>query len=664
MTVQELTEQFAERLRRADNQSAVNGPHSGPCYPMMVLTLGGGARRLNDTLQYGLRQLWPPYCDDIAFVTAARTPEGVTFSDPGRYRDEAPPSGVDTGKSRRLTASDLGGLTADLFRVGTRFERANRILLYAALDTAGFRTPEELTFWLDALDSFKRSIDNVTPVLTMLAILFHETGKSERELAEAVRIRLAECLDTRPDMPSLLLISDRRSDSLLDRDGNLCRRLLTAAFAVSNNQDAQVVQEMFRPGAALTASYARAEKPIEDISRICADNLLDELNAFAPSGAGDLFGRDADRTRERLGISPEGTFRVLDEEIERHLSRYVPEGEELRELLRAFPLPSPDIAESEALCAETSSARIDALTFGAWNCYLESTLDLAREGLRDRLTDIKRWRREYAEELRRNFHALELAELAERLDRVRDLAEPTLHLSAETSVRETAGQRLKYVLSSDAEIREALFDEIGAAGERAGEFLRAWGELMRTRSRIPEASGDDESFIHYYTQNLRAFFDSRQRELREKFQTIPDVDGLTDFFRETLDSIFSNRTLRNVFAATFEDVGALQIERTRATLTGAEAPVYFSTGFSLDTPFLSFILLNMDERRPDTLYCTLKESIPDPDKTRFYDTGRGSAAESLNIFRLERFHLWSGETDATESGGNVGNVSGAGKERL
>ena len=650
MTVQELTKQFTDRLRRADNQSAVNGPHSGPCYPMTVLTLGGGARALNFTLQYGLRQLWPPYCDDIAFVTAARTPEGVTFSDPGHYREDLPPSGVaESGKSRRLTAADLGSLTADLFRVGTHFERANRILLYVALDTAGFRSPEELGFWLDALDNFKRAIDNVTPVLTMLAILFHETSKSERELSEAIRIRLAESLDTRTDTPSLLLISDRRSDSLLDRDGALCRRLLTAAFAVSNNQDAQVVQEMFRPGAVMTASYSRAEKPVEDISRICVDNLLDELNAFAPSGAGNLFGQEADRTRERLGISPEGTFRILDAEIERHLSRYVPEGEELRELLRAFPLSSPDAAESEALCAETSSARIDALTFGAWNCYLESTLDLAREGLRDRLTDIKRWRKDYAEELRRNFHALELAELAESLERVRDLAEPTLHLSTETSVRETAGQRLKYVLSSDPEIREALFEEIGEAGKRAVEFLRAWGELMRTRSQMPEASGDDETFIHYYTQHLRAFFDSRERELREKFQTIPDVEGMTDFFREVLDRIFENRTLRNVFAATFEDVGALQIERTRATLTGAEAPVYFSTGFSLETPFLSFILLNMDERRPDTLYRTLKERLPDADKTRFYDTGRGSAAESLNIFRLERFHLWSGEdADATE----------------
>ncbi len=51
----------------------------------------------------------------------------------------------------------------------------------------------------------------------------------------------------------------------------------------------------------------------------------------------------------------------------------------------------------------------------------------------------------------------------------------------------------------------------------------------------------------------------------------------------------------------------------------------------------------MDERSPDTLYRTLKASLPDPEKTRFYDTGRGSAAESLNIFHLQRFHLWSGE---------------------
>lgn len=649
MTVEELTRQFAERLRRADNQSAAKGPHAGPCYPMMVLTLGGRTLRLNHILQYGLRQLWPPYRDDIAFADAVRTPDGASFANPGRYDDEFPPSGAEIEKETPLSAAELGEMTADLFRVGTHFQRVNRILLYAVLDTADFANPDELSFWLDALDGFRRAIDNVTPVLTMLCVLFHEGSRSAREQAEQIRVRLGESLDTRPDMPSVMLVSDRRSDSLIDRDGSLCRRLVTAVTAVSNNQDAQVVQEFFKPGAVMTAGYARAEKPVEEISRICVDNLLDELDAFAPSDAGDLFGRDAERTRERLGISPDGTFRVLDEDIERNLPRYVPDGEELRELLRCFPLSAPDAAESEALCAETSSARIDALTFGAWNCYLESAISRARDGLRDRVTDIKNWRREYADFLRREFHARELVELSERLDRVRELSEPVNRPSADTSVRETAGQRLKFLLSSDEEIREALFMEVREAGRRAVEFLRAWGELMRTRSQLPEIRGDNETFIHYYTQNLRAFFDSRQVELRDKFRTIPDVEGMTDFFREVLDNIFENRTLRNVFAATFEDVGAMQIERTRATLTGADTPVYFSTGFSLETPSLSFVLLNMDDSGPDTLYRTLKSSLTDPEKTRFYDTGRGSAAESLNIFHLQRFHLWSGEDSGEEA---------------
>ena len=641
MTVQELTRQFSERLRRADSQSAVNGPHTGPCYPMMVLTLGGGTRRLNHVIQYGLRQLWPPYCDDIAFVDTERAPDGPVFTNPGRHTGELPPAGPDTGKSVPLTAAELGGMTAELFRVGTHFSRANRILLYALLDTAEFQSADELGFWLDALDTFRRSIDNVTPVLTMLSVLFREDSRTAREQAEQIRARLGECLDTRAEMPSLMLVSNRRSDSLIDRDGALCRRLVTALIAVSNNQDAQVVQELFRPGAVMTAGYARAEKPVDDISRICVDHLLDELNGFAPSGVGDLFGHDRERTRERLGLSEDGTFLVLDDEIERNLPRFVPGGDELRELLRAFPLGAPDVAESDALCTETSSARIDALTFGAWNCYLERAVDDARDGMRDRVSDIRNWRRSYADFLRRSFHAKELVELSEHPERVRELAEPVNHLSADTSIRETAAQRLKYLLSSDADIREGLFAEVGDAGARAVEFLRAWDELMRTRSQIPEAHGDDEAFIHYYARNLRAFFDSRQAELREKFQTIPDVEGMTDFFREVMDSIFENRTLRGVFAATFEDVGAIQIEQTRATLTGA--PVYFCTGFSLDTPFLSFVLLNIDERAPDTLYRTLRDSLPDPEKTRFYQTGRGSAAESLNIFRLERFHLWSGE---------------------
>ena len=649
MTVEELTRQFTERLRRADDESAVNGSHAGPCYPMMVLTLGGRTLRLNHTLQYGLRQLWPPYRDDIAFADAVRTPDGAAFANPGRYADELPPSGAELGKEEPLSAAELGEITVDLFRVGTHFRRVNRILLYAVLDTADFQSPDELSFWLDALDDFRRSIDNVTPVLTMLCVLFHEGSRSARERAEQIRVRLGECLDTRPNMPSLMLVSDRRSDSLIDRDGNLCRRLVTAVMAVSNNQDAQVVQEFFKPGAVMTAGYARAEKPVEEIGRVCVDNLLDELDAFAPSDAGELFGRDAERTRERLGISPDGTFRVLDEDVERNLPRYVPDGEELRELLRAFPLSVPDVAESEALCAETSSSRINEMTFGAWNCYLESAISRARDGLRDRVTDIKNWRREYADFLRREFHARELVELSERLDRVRALAEPVNRPPADTSVRETAGQRLKFLLSSDEEIREALFEEVREAGRRAVEFLRAWGELMRTRSQLPEIRSDNETFIRYYTQNLRAFFDSRQAELREKFRTIPDVEGMADFFRETLDNIFENRTLRNVFAATFEDVGAMQIESARDALIGAEIPVYFSTGFSMETPFLSFVLLNMDERAPDTLYRTLRDNLQEPEKTRFYDTGRGSAAESLNIFRLRRFHLWSGEDNGEEA---------------
>ena len=84
MTVQELTTQFSDRLRRADSQSAVNGTHTAPCYPMMVLTLGGRTRRLTATVaavlrryrlyRHGTRPAWPR-------VHEPRTPYGRTAPD-------------------------------------------------------------------------------------------------------------------------------------------------------------------------------------------------------------------------------------------------------------------------------------------------------------------------------------------------------------------------------------------------------------------------------------------------------------------------------------------------------------------------------------------------------------------------------------------------------
>lgn len=642
MTAQDLARQFAERLRKADNELMSNALRTGPCYPMIVLTLGGATNPLNCAVQFGLRQLWPPYWREIAFLDALRTESGATFARSGVYEGDAPPAEADLPDPVPLSETELKAVVSRLFRSGGAFSRATHILLYALLDAGNVRSPDELSFWLGALDQFREILGDGVTVLPMLTVLINEDF-NHGGLGDASFEALGGYLNKQERPPSVLLVSNRKNDLFLDMDGS-CRRLATAVIAVSNSHDPQVVREMFASGLVMAAGYARAEKPVDDISRICIENLLEELNKFAPSNEGDLFGRDAERTRERLGISPEGTFRLLDEYVGRNLSRYVPDGEELRELLRGFPIFAPDTDLNDELCAETSSARINELTFGAWNCYLENAVRRAREGLQGNETDLQNWREHYAASLRERFHAKELAELSRHLDRIRDFARPANRASADTSIHETAGRRLKYLLSADPEIREALLDEIRKAGERASEFLGAWETLMRSLAQMPgpsEDNADNEEFIHYYRHNLRTFFDNHEAELRQRFQNIPDVRAFEEFFRDVMDRLFDNPNLRKIFAATFEDVGAMQVERTRSTLTGPHVPIYFSyAGSALEAPFLSFVLLNADDR-PGALFRVLKDSLPDPESVRFYNTGRRSAAESLNIYRLDRRQLWS-----------------------
>lgn len=637
LTAQKLVRQFEERLHEVENHLMTATPRMGPCYPMMVLSMGAGAVDLSDSVQISLKRLWPSFSDDIIFVKAERKENRLVFTR--------------AGEDTELSDGDFGMLTARLFSVSTRFPRTNRLLLYAALDTSGFASADELSYWLDALDTFRRSIRATVPTMTMLSVLLNE-DPNHSAIGRKVRGLLGAALSERENMPALMLVSNLRNDNRIDFNWTLCRRLVSAVVTVSNNEDRDVIAELFRAGNVMTASYALAEKPVVEISQICVEKLLGELKAFTPTEAGDLFGEDAAQTRERLGIGADGCFRVLDEYVKRHLPSYVPSGRDLKGLLRALPIQMPSVAYSDQLCEQTSSEVINDRTFGAWNCYLENVVRRARESLQSQAADIQDWEQAYYDDLRRNFHARELIELSKDLSkdlsRIRDFAKPTDHSSTEMSIQKTAEQRLKYLLSADADIRERLISQINQAGRQAAAFLDAWSELLSSAERLPKivSVAENEEFIRYYQNQLDAFFNFNKTEIQKEFQNVSDLKALEAFFDKVMERIFGDKRLQEMFSGSFEDVGLMQIERTRTTLTNA--PIYLNVDFSMESPSLSFLMLNVDERA-NSLYRNLKDSIgfsSFSEQTRFYHTGRASSAESLQIYRLNLYNMGSEEAEA------------------
>lgn len=77
----------------------------------------------------------------------------------------------------------------------------------------------------------------------------------------------------------------------------------------------------------LTASYAREEKPISQIGQVVVGNLLLSLAENTPHTDPKLM--DDPKLAEKLGLTKNGTFTILDQYAQANLYALLPSDEQL-----------------------------------------------------------------------------------------------------------------------------------------------------------------------------------------------------------------------------------------------------------------------------------------------------------------------------------------------
>lgn len=616
--VKELINEFENRLRKIEESVLVNVGRDKPYFPMLIVSLGTPAEEPCLFLQKKLERMWPQFRNELECLGMRQEPNNFSFV---RLCPNKQPETVET--------SEISRTVSNLFDANGHFSTFDKLLIYYVLDTSDFQSDEDLKCWIDATKQFRDATHvNEQEIMELLILLLNEDNEHQ-EIGGQIRAFLVSAdLET---LPKILLISNRRSDNALDN--KFVREAAGAVVAISNQSNFNLVDDFFGPGL-LTLSYSRAVKPLSAISQQCVNLVLNYLDDLMPKVIHENLMKD-EQIAERLGLSPEGTFHFLDDYIDDSLYDLIPNERRFDELRGLFPLAEPSISEYNLLCEETSARNINRMTFGAWDCYLENVVAKARVGVASSISGgIQNWRKAYREYLRKEFSLSELEYLSANIEQVSALMKPIRNPHEDISLQEDARNRLRFLLSGDHEIVNSLCDELQQLGNQVQSFRKAWKMLLNSRERLHLIEQEDQNFISYYGKHLRSYFYEDSAWIQENFQKVLSMNELRRVFLQILDRVFMPQNLGKIFADSFEDVGAIQIDQTRQKLFGADVHVYLRTGFALGAPIYSFILLKVDDSRQDTLYKNLKSNLPE--YIQYYNTGSGRSAEALNIYRIRQ----------------------------
>lgn len=623
LTIQGLIRHFQDRLRQT-GQRGYTGGGSEPQFPQLVVYLGADAARVHPALSGGLLRLWPQYRAELKFLLARPEGEGLAFSQlPCGEEGEQP-----------LTGEEVQELASSLFGPRMHFRDRSRLLVYYILDTSGFPGGEELTAWLARIRAVRALLcADSTDLMDILFLLLREDLPRQRTAA-----RLRGVLsgfyggnEVRQAVGGVLLLSNRRDDNAILEDWDTCCQIATASIALSNNPDPRVVSTFF-DRRIMTASYAREEKPISQIGQVVVRALLDELANSLPQGGGKLP-EDA-RLPERLGLSREGTFTLLDTYAQSHLFPLLPDEEQL-ELF-----PRRDTAFRGKLCS-LSARDFNEYTMGAWQAYLRGIVDRAREELAADGQGRAAWLEEFRTQLRGEFSREELADLTGRLPQVEALLSPGRHSDGDAPVLAAARQELKAMLSGSPQASELFLTALREQGWAARDFADTWDGLLRSRQQVHTVR--DNNISAFYERRVRNFFDRHGAQVSREFAGLHHVSELEPFLTGCLERIADSD---GIFSCAFEEELESRLNEEplpadanryiRQKLTGEGVFTYLQTNFALGEPLLSAILL----KAGTALHQSLRANLPPA--TYYYDTGSSTTAEALVFYQVSAENLVSG----------------------
>lgn len=627
LTIQSLIEHFENQLYRIDRQNLGDIAGREPQFPQLVIYLGGNARNAHQAVSASLLQTWPQYQAELKFLWVQANGEKLSFS-------QLP---CDGDQPIAVSEEEVREIASALFGTRMHFSDRSKLLIYYVLDTTSFAGAEEFTAWLPRIRRVKDMLcTSSTDMLDVLYLLLNE-NLNRQKTASAIRNHLSgfyQNNDARQAVDNILLLSNRRSDNAILEDWDICYKILSATIVLSNNADTEIATDFFC-GAVMTASYAREEKPLPQIGQVVVTGLIEELSRAAPQGEARPL--EDPHLPDRLGLTNQGTFSMLDQYAESTLYSMLPTEAQL-ELF-----PRRDDAAQTAMCALPARA-FNGYTMGAWGQYLSGVARGIREKISMDSPARTAWQERYKALLVANFSREEIIHLAGRLQDVAQIMSRPKAPSQEAPVLTAARDQLKYMLSSDQELVQIFLSALREQGRISQDFSDMWSSLIKSMRKIHAVR--DSNIATFYDRKVRDFYDRHGSELYSGFVGMHDTDELAAFLTNTLDHIIDSN---EIFSSAFEDElesrlseEALPVDAKqyiRKKLTGNDVYVYLQTNFALGDPLISAILLKVGT----PLYNNLSNNLPPT--TYYYNTGSSNTAESLVIYQVSAENLVSGEEE-------------------
>lgn len=607
MTSAELIRFFEGRITEREQRGFAAGTGNRPYAPLLVAYLGEASRR-HAALKQAVSRLWPQYCDEICFLALG-----------GVENKYSRPAEGDEG-SVELAANQVSGAITALFGAETHFENPGCLNVCFVMQTDEFSHVADYERWVDRIRQFRRKLWDIEARAVLVVLLNEDFVGRHRSVAQEIRKRLGAYSSgdsALPPVNSVYLLSNRRSDNAILGSWDDCSHIIASILATSNSRDIRVGQDEDRR--VYTVGYAREEKPLHSIAQVVVHRVIDALT--------DAMGGDEPRMDSgvfnRLGITEQGTLRLLDDEADRL---------DLPELER---FPRRDKIERDVYALSADS--FDELTMGSWRAYLEALLENALKRAR-RDADSGALRRRFEAALAGAFGVGELLSLYRREASIREILRPRKPSQGENALS-YARAYLRYRFSSDEALVAAFWQAIRRLGGEAEQAAAFWNELVESKRN--DFADADDSVVGFYSHVCRSYFDRHGDSLRKRAREAHSSAGQRKLVRDVLCGVIEGD---GIFRAGFEEelktrmafVGRELDVRSyiQSRLTGESVRIYLRPASALDAPRHSILLLNTDSALKRELERTLAD-----EKYEYYNTGSGATAEALNIYALSTAHL-------------------------
>ena len=619
ITIAGLISRFEERMRQSERHHMGETTGKEPKFPMIVMFLGNEAIKGAESVASRLTGMWPQYSGEMFFLGVDENSSDLEFTNlklfDGKFESEV------------LSSAQLGDKITSLFGLNSHFVDKSRLLIYYVLDTTGLQDVSDYQHWTKIMKEVKSSyVDRTIRTMEMQIVLLNEGFGDKRRVSAGVRNCIAQ--DKANIDYSILLLSNRRSDYTILENWDMCYRIIARAIAITNNDETQITTTLFSKNV-FTVAFAGEDKPTSEIAQTIIKGLMEPLSRINFEEAGPLL-EDA-QIASKLGLSDEGTLKLLDEYAEENLIPMLPTEKQLSLFPRWENVIYPDLPSFTA-------KEFNDFTMNGWNAYLEQIMNNVQEKVtRDK--DLRsEWSSKYRRQLADIFTINELIWLRDNIEDVKKFLSNVQVPSEGSSVLTAAKSRIKYLLCTNRELMSVFEKTIVDLGNDAEEFSEHWSSLQRSGLNVHAVR--NENITQFYNRRIRSFFDSNEYEISQEFIKITSMEELDVFFDEIIGKIIDSDP---VFSMNFEDelearlheeaalINARQYIRER--LTGENVPVYYQAVYALDAPVASTVLINTKTK----LYDNMKAHLPDV--TYYYNTGNGNFAETLNFLSISDSNL-------------------------